>query len=164
MSIGLDDLAWALAQKTLGVGGRRETSCYLFAAAAHGALRGTGAKFRAGGAFLTSSQVQGWGVSINPAQRQYVLTADTEVAEDGGYCGHCWVELDGFEPLVVDIMDGYAGPTKLPDVPVIYHAVPSLARSIRQRHGDAIRRIASAAGRDIQFGDRLRELIAATKC
>jgi hypothetical protein len=152
---------WALIESALAP--RRfhsDSSCYLYAVAAHAALRGTGARFCAGGAFLWTSLITGWGLAVDPAGRQYFLTCDATVDEedDGSYCGHCWVELGTFEPTVIDLMTGYVGPAKDVSKPVIYHHRPTLAQSIRRYHVDALRDAAKAARADTSFVAEVRKL------
>lgn len=157
----LPDRTWALVERA--VAPKRfhpSASCYLYAVAAQAALRGTGARFAAGGAFLSTSTMTGWGLIINPAGRNYYLTADkfVDAEDDGAYCGHCWVELGRYDPLVVDLMDGYVGRGKDFEKPVIYHPIPSLARSIRAYHDEAIHSVMTAVRRDTEFCAEVRAL------
>lgn len=160
--MSLDELrprTWALVEAALP--DRRfaeHAGCFLYAIAAQAALQGTGARFTAGGAFLRSSQMTGWGVYLNPAIGGYLLGADREVDEEGGYCGHCWVETGStVEPTVLDVMDGYVGPRLDPAMPVVYHPVGALARSIRRHYAEEIAAVQRAARRDPAY----RALVAA---
>jgi hypothetical protein len=141
---------------TLGTGIHLPSACYLYAAAALGALKGTGAKFQAGGAMLGSSVAVGWGISVDPANKRFSVHADHEVDDEGTYCGHCWIELAErdpytFHPFVFDAMEGYRGPRHDSDTYVVYHAIPSLRSSVRNFHRDRIRTVMNAAAKDEDF-------------
>lgn len=154
--------AWALAEHALPTRFHPDSSCFAFAAAAQAALRGTGARFVAGGAFLPDSQMIGWGLTLNPAGRSYYVTADQAVDPlDGGYCGHCWVELGTVEPRVVDLMGGYVGPTHNTDwsAPVIYRGVTSLGRSVRAHYAEQISAVARVVRKDREFCAQVAALV-----
>lgn len=150
---------WKLVEDTIGPA-HAASNCLYYAAAARGAL-GAHHHFKAGGAFLRSSEMQGWGVIVNPAQGSYYITADKEVdPEDGSYCGHCWVEFGTVDSMVVDLMDGYIGPRLVQSVPIVYHPVPALLRSIKGWYGEKIALVEKAARKDKAFTNDLRLIVS----
>jgi len=131
------------------------TACLFYAAVAQAALREWGWRFSAGGAFLPSSQIYGWGLAVDPAAGRYAVMADKEVDESGEYCGHCWSELPGPPGYVCDLMEGYVGPRRN-EGPVIYHHVPSLARSIRRHHAERLKAVADEVRKNKAFCAKVR--------
>jgi hypothetical protein len=154
----LHDRAWDLIEAAAPTKFERSTACFLYATAAHTALRGTGAKLCAGGAFLPSSGITGWGCSVDPTTMQFWITADQEVDEDGSYCGHCWVELGIYDAVVIDIMEGYVGPRQVCDrtKPVVYHHLPKLITAIRRHHGPIMKAVAQTVAKDRNFCAAIR--------
>lgn len=147
----LSDHAWQIIQAAVPQA-HRATGCLYFAMAAASAL-GTGWHFRAGGAMLGSSGMTGWGLSVSPRDQTYYVTASQAVdPDDGTYCGHCWVQSGtrAFQPIV-DIHEGYYGPRLQPEKFIVYHALPTLTRSIKQHHAVKLAAIARRARRDTAF-------------
>lgn len=135
------DQTWTIITKAVEKPPVRASACFLFAAAAHAALRGTGASFEAGGAFLASSGITGWGLSVSPREGTAYYHGSEEVDdEDGSYCGHCWVRFPS-RHWVVDVMEEFAGHQWDTGIPICYHPVKTLTQSIRDYHAETMRRV-----------------------
>jgi hypothetical protein len=155
----LSERTWALVEAAIGPA-HAASHCLYYAAAARGAL-GAHYRFKAGGAFLRSSEMQGWGIIVNPGTGSFMVTADQYVdPEDGSYCGHCWVEFGIGEVMVVDLMDGYIGPRQSMTPPIVYHAIPALLRSIKGYYGEKLALVERATRKNKDFAAEVRRAVA----
>ncbi len=155
----LADLTWSLIDRATHGRFTAAEACYLYATAALAALQGRGARFTAGGAYTTGSSVMGWGLLINERDGTMTLTADQGVDADGTFCGHCWVEVPDWSPLVVDAMTGYVGPRVAGDAGCRVAYVPrrSLANSVRKHHQGAMEEVRKAVRADPRYAEAVRQ-------
>ena len=158
MGISIIDLTWSLIDAATGRRFSSAACCFLFAAAAHEALRGRSPSFVAGGAHTSGSSVMGWGLLLNERDGTMTVTADAAVDADGTFCGHCWVEVPDWEPTVVDAMTGYIGPRvrRVEGKQVAYAPRSGLASAVRKHHDADIKLVRDAVRANAEY----RQLVA----
>jgi hypothetical protein len=88
----------------------------------------------------------GWGLLLNERDGTMTVTADAAVDADGTFCGHCWVEVPDWEPIVVDAMTGYIGPRvrRVEGKRVAYAPRSELASAVRKHHDADIKLVRDA--------------------
>ncbi len=145
-AVELSESTWSLIDAATGRRFAAGTGCFLFAAAAQEALRGRSPAFMAGGAHPPGTSVMGWGLLINSRDGAMTVTADEAVDVDGTFCGHCWVEVPDWEPIVVDAMTGYIGPrvSRVAGEQVAYAPRAGLATAIRRHHDEDMKLVRRA--------------------
>lgn len=155
----LAELTWSLVDRATDGRFTAAEARFLYATAAPEALHGRGARFTAGGAYTSGSSVLGWGLLINEREGTMTLTADQSVDAEGTFCGHCWVEVPDWAPVVVDAMTGYVGPRVAVDAGSRVAYVPrrSLANSVRKHHAEAMEAVRKAVRADKSYAEAVRQ-------
>ena len=100
----------------------------------------------------------GWGLLLNEREGTMTVTADGAVDADGTFCGHCWVEVPDWEPIVVDVMTGYIGPRvrRVEGKQVAYAPRSGLSLAVRKHHEADIKLVRDAVRANAGY----RQLVA----
>lgn len=159
----ISERTWQVIESAVPRRFDRDSCCFLWAAVLAEGMKPHGGKMVAGGASLPGQVTMTWGVVHNPAARTFYLTADDSVDENGEYCGHCWVELPDWDPVVVDAMSKYSGARQIAETGVVYHPKPSLLRSIKRHFKAEIAAVRKAVKKDAEYQKMCAELAAQTR-